>query len=513
MSQAPSASASTSSPNFQSIFYAALKAYERKTKKDLLAHPLATQLQACNSPSDFLAVLQDKVNELDQSRSADERLSQWLNPTINVLYSFSATIGAGVGLVFSPASVIFSGIGVLLLAAKDVESSQDALIDLFERIENFFKRLESYTSVPPTDAMTDIIVKIMVEVLNIFAIATKEMRRGRATKFLKKLIGKKEMEEALKRLDKLTQDEARMAAAEILKLTHIVMNDGKETKQVVQQLANDIDEAKWDRVRESLRKWVPSPDPSTNHAIACGIQHDGSAQWFFRGGMFLEWKSTGSLLWIYGKPGSGKSILCSAIIQDTETLCKAGVGSIAYFYFDFRDLEKQNRRNLLPSLLVQLSTQSSPRCDILHRLYLEHDKGTKTPTEAALTQCLKDMLTIPDQPPIYIILDALDECPNSYGIPSPRSQVLGLVKQLMDLRLPHLHICVTSRPEFDIRATLGPLALHSVSLHDESGQKEDIVDYVKSVVYSDSEETMMKRWREEDKKMVVETLSEKADGM
>jgi hypothetical protein len=79
--------------------------------------------------------------------------------------------------------------------------------------------------------------------------------------------------------------------------------------------------------------------------------------------------------------------------------------------------------------------------------------------------------------------------------------------------LPHLHICVTSRPEFDIRATLGRLALHSVSLHDESGQKEDIVDYVKSVVYSDSEETMMKRWREEDKKMVVETLSEKADGM
>jgi hypothetical protein len=65
-----------------------------------------------------------------------------------------------------------------------MEASQDALIDLFERIENFFKRLETYTSVPPTDAMTDIIVKIMIEVLNIFAIATKEMRRGRASAFL-----------------------------------------------------------------------------------------------------------------------------------------------------------------------------------------------------------------------------------------------------------------------------------------------------------------------------------------
>ena len=136
MSQPPSTSTSTStstpSPNFQSIFYLALKAYEKKTKKDLLAHPLAAQLQACKSPGDILAVLQGKVNELDQSMSADERLSQWLNPTINVLYSFSATIGAGVGLVsavkstclysrsspisqvLSPASVIFSGIGVLL---------------------------------------------------------------------------------------------------------------------------------------------------------------------------------------------------------------------------------------------------------------------------------------------------------------------------------------------------------------------------------------------------------------
>ena len=164
------------------------------------------------------------------------------------------------------------------------------------------------------------------------------------------------------------------------------------------------------------------------------------------------------------------------------------------------------------SLLVQLSAQSSPRCDIFYRLYLEHDKGSQAPSEAALTQCLKDMLTIPNQPPIYIILDALDECPNTYGIPSPREQVLTLVKEFMDLRLPHLHVCITSRPEFDIRATLGPLALHSVSLHDESGQMKDIVDYVNSVVYSDAE-TMMKRWREEDKKMVVESLSKKADGM
>ena len=99
MSQVPFASTSTSS--FQSVFNAALKAYEKKTKKDLLAHPLAAQLQACKSPGDILAVLQEKVNEFDRSRIADEGLSRWLDPTINVLYSFSATLGAGVGLVCS----------------------------------------------------------------------------------------------------------------------------------------------------------------------------------------------------------------------------------------------------------------------------------------------------------------------------------------------------------------------------------------------------------------------------
>ena len=99
MSHVPSSSTSITSSNFQSIFYAAARAYEKKTKKDLLAHPLAAQLQACNNPGDILAVLQAKVNEFDQLRSADERLSRWLNPTINVLYSFSATLGTGVGLV------------------------------------------------------------------------------------------------------------------------------------------------------------------------------------------------------------------------------------------------------------------------------------------------------------------------------------------------------------------------------------------------------------------------------
>ena len=185
---------------------------------------------------------------------------------------------------------------------------------------------------------------------------------------------------------------------------------------------------------------------------------------------------------------------------------------MAYFYFDFRDANKQGLRDLISSLLTQLSTHQGPRFDVLSDLYLAHDEGKNQPSDGILAECLKEMLTLSDQLPTYLIIDALDESSNASGIPSPRERVLQLLEELVDLRLPNLRICVTSRPEVDIRDVLEPLTTRRVSLHDQTGQKEDIVDYVKSVVYSKSE-PIMKRWRTEDKELVVEVLSERADGM
>ena len=151
--------------------------------------------------------------------------------------------------------MIFAGAGVLLLvnivldhicwdyseteltqAAKDVNASQGALIDIFERIENSFGRLEGYAEVPMTEAMKHIMVMIMVEVLGIFAIATKEIKQGRTSelipsnplhiaygnseRYLKRLPGKTDINDALNRLDRLTQEAARMAIIHVLKVAH-----------------------------------------------------------------------------------------------------------------------------------------------------------------------------------------------------------------------------------------------------------------------------------------------------
>jgi hypothetical protein len=188
-------------------------------------------------------------------------------------------------------------------------------------------------------------------------------------------------------------------------------------------------------------------------------------------------------------------------------MCDAGQASMAYFYFDFRDISKQHWRDLVPSLLTQLSSRSGPRCDILSRLYSDHEDGAQQPNDDALKRCLIEMLTLPDQRPTYLVIDALDECSNISGIPTPHKRVLQLVKELVELHIPNVHICVTSRPEVDIRDVLEPLTSHRVSLHDQSGQKKDIEDYVRSVVYSESE-LIMRRWRKEDKELVIKTLCE-----
>jgi hypothetical protein len=156
------------------------------------------------------------------------------------------------------------------------------------------------------------------------------------------------------------------------------------------------------------------------------------------------------------------------------------------------------------------SSRSDSCCNFLSQLYSDHSRGLRKPTISALKKCLTDMLSLPGQGPIYIVVDGLDECPNLSGTPSAREEVLEVVEDIVNLNLPNVHLCVASRPEVDIRMVLEPLTSLKISLHDESGQKEDIIEYIKFVVHSDRS---MRRWKEEDKQLVIDTLSGRADGM
>jgi hypothetical protein len=198
----------------------------------------------------------------------------------------------------------------------------------------------------------------------------------------------------------------------------------------------------------------------------------------------------------------------SAVIENIMELQKARQATLAYFYFDFNEDKKTNLDNALRSLLTQLTARSDSYCDILSDVY--DNNGGSTPSTEEMIRCLEEMLEQPDQGPVYIILDALDECSNTNKIPSARMRVLDFLKRLVDPPLSNLHLCVTSRPEEDIRTALK--AFRTISIQEQKGQKEDIDRYIKDMVCANSN-TPMGRWDIETKNMVADALTEKADGM
>ena len=187
-----------------------------------------------------------------------------------------------------------------------------------------------------------------------------------------------------------------------------------------------------------------------------------------------------------------------------------GLASLAFFYCDFRDDQKKLLHGLISSLLVQLCGQSDAYYRVLSNFYESHDNGEQQACDTELFQCLKQVLELQGQSTVYIVIDALDECPAMTGLPSPREEVLELVKVLVELQIPTLRLCITSRPEADIESVLTSLAFRSVSLHEEKGQAQDITEYITFVVNSDPK---IRAWRRADKELVIEVLTSKADGM
>ncbi|KAH9040853.1 hypothetical protein EDB83DRAFT_2318279 [Lactarius deliciosus] len=230
----------TATPSdFKSILDAALTEYKKKTGKELLNHPLATEVQRCDSVDAIKAIFQGQAKAFQQFRDGDQRLMKWISPVVDILYTFSGTLGGVAGQAFPPAGVIFTGIGILLAAAKDVKSSHDALVELFERIENFFERLDVYTQISLTTEMAEVFVKIVAEILSILSIATKEVKRKRARIYFRKLLGRTDIEDALRKLDSLIQEEVRMAVAQIKSDTSQLKGGAQPIRSVTHFTLND----------------------------------------------------------------------------------------------------------------------------------------------------------------------------------------------------------------------------------------------------------------------------------
>ena len=259
--------------------------------------------------------------------------------------------------------------------------------------------------------------------------------------------------------------------------------------------------------QKSIKRWLASPDSSTNYKDALQRRHQGSGLWLMKRADFSKWKTRrNSFLWLHGIAGCGKTILSSTII---ERLDSTPSQPLLYFYFDFNDTSKQTLENMVRSLISQLYFKREDTQHLLDSLFASCEDGRRQPIVNSICQLFLHMLEQVKE--VWIVLDALDECRTRKG--PPIEGLLSWIRDLLNSEQRNVHLLVTSRPEQDIKLGLSDLAYTESIVPIQSDLiSDDICGYIRARVREGDD---LKRWRSfPDVQDEIETrLMQKANGM
>lgn len=259
---------------------------------------------------------------------------------------------------------------------------------------------------------------------------------------------------------------------------------------------------------DKIRKWLAGPDPSSNYNNALTKRHGGTGRWLIRNDVFRRWKQdsgSGSMIWLYGIPGCGKTILCSTILEHIlQSYASTPHIAVLYFFFDFNDPDKQRHENMIRSLLGQISLHCVNLPPVLEELYSSCLNGERKPNFEAVLKTFHQLATAFKK--TFIVLDALDEC-------NHRSELLASIEELISWDDTDLRVLVTSRKEKDIEDSILPLTKDEARVRIQSALVDaDICAYVHDQLQTNRK---LQRWqRRPEVQMEIETtLMEKANGM
>ena len=230
---------------------------------------------------------------------------------------------------------------------------------------------------------------------------------------------------------------------------------------------------------QNLHQWLSPPDPSVNYQKALAQRQQDTGLWLLDGEHYKNWKtSVASVLWLHGIPGCGKTILSSTILQDLLHYHDSHPDNpVVYFYFDFNDVQKQNAELMLCSLVLQLARQVDDSYSRVNTFYSSHGGGTTQPSLSTLLEMMRRIME--QSPPVYIMLDALDEC-------SHRDDLMRIIETVAGWGLQNMHLIVTSRCERDIESSLVDLVdPHNIICLQSEVVDKDIQQYVRQRLSDD----------------------------
>ena len=271
---------------------------------------------------------------------------------------------------------------------------------------------------------------------------------------------------------------------------------------VVESLATGIATLTNETSTKNVSRWLAAPDHSSNHHAACKKKQPSTGSWLLDGDKFKSWKREPcSLLCLNGKPGSGKTILCSTVIQDLLAFsCQTSGVAVAYFYFAFSNPDLQLCGPAVRSIVKQLSINKGKLPKELDALYAQCQNGQQQPSLNSLKRVLRSL--IGQFRHSYIVFDALDEC-------TERLEILEVIEDLVQSGPSSLHVCITGRCEKDIIDGLEHLNPTQVVLSSTSIDA-DIRTFLKSTLQSDRK---LRKWPQDLQDIIERTLLDESDGM
>ena len=326
-----------------------------------------------------------------------------------------------------------------------------------------------------------------------------EKKRDRIVSALQWHWNKGDADEILQRIERLKSLIALALTNDLFALTEAVHDEVKGISMGISALEIST---KADSLRSKILQWLKAPDPSSNYNAALKRRHPGTGSWLLKYEAFLRWKdSSSSFLWLFGNAGCGKTFLCSTLLEDLlqfrQTEAKAKSIALCYFYFDFKDLEKQKCHSLLRSLIKQLYDQSNDPSLFQKAYTLNCNEGRIQPSENMLRALLLDAAKHFQH--MYIILDALDEC----------TEIGSLLTLLQEFDSnSKISIAATSRRKKEIEAQLSAVE-DKIDLT-SSLVKADIGAYVRYQVTTDKR---LKKWNDTVQEEIILVLTKKANGM
>ncbi|VDC07066.1 unnamed protein product [Peniophora sp. CBMAI 1063] len=448
-------------------------------------------------PDEVIEYIERQGRGFKTFRAKGEKIRRPLMSLVGFVLPFIDISAEGGSSVAPGGKAVFVAVGALLKATRGVSELYNVIGTLLEKFSSYLERLKVHLepSLPPTPHLMKIFVDTLVQVLLTLAIVTKYcgavhdnpfvafMRfiLRRTKDYFKVIMDKTDVKDALSKLEEL-------AAAEHLAIS-------AQNNAVTRQIYGDA-------VVNLLRSWLRAPDPQPINYEKKRLT--GSYQWFFNE-QFEDWRQhENGMYWIHGRAGTGKSILCSSVVDalkdDPSLLC-------VYFYFDVNDPGKQDCRGLVSSLVSQLGTRSDDGIRIL-------DEARRRTPEHPVYDELLDMLSrlLCFSGRTAIVIDALDECPE----PARESALLDLLKHLSRVQAKEevdVRVLVVSRPEVDIVQCMPDLATHTLDFNEAAEHLHDIEVYISNQLYNAEAASNLKWWSEDTKESVKEELIRGSNGI